>query len=208
MKRTLVVYSSNRLVEEQTAQSFAALVAAGAGLIAQRETADVGLARNVALSMALLALRSGEHDVVLMADDDVVFGVGQAQELVDQARYSGRPCSGAYVLADGRLAARWTGETWHTGLGFLAIPAPVLVALAATLPTFRDGGPFELTEFTYAKSEPTPEGGRSWLPEDYRLCANLGGVRLLPVCVAHVKKRLLYANPETLPAFIAETERK
>lgn len=204
MKNTLLVYSSNRLVETETAHAVAALVAAGAGVVEQRDTADVGLARNFALTMALRVLAAGAHDVALMVDDDMIFSVEQARALVEHARATGRPCSAAYVVNDGRLAAHHVGGgLWWTGLGMLAIPALALEAVANTLPRFWEHEQ-EWIEFTYSKSEPDTDkpGRRKWVPEDYRLCANLGGVALLPLCVGHIKKRALFPNAETLPAFI------
>lgn len=200
MKNTLVVCSSNRLTERHTSSCFKQLVAAGAGLVEQIGTSDVALARNLALTMAHSLLSSCRYDMVLMVDDDMVFKVADAQALVDYAREFGIPASGAYVLPDGRLAAEplepRSGEAargWVTGLGFLAIPAPELKLLAERSRTFkqRPGASDLIIEFTKSCSELAADGQRYWVPEDYRLTQNLGGVALRPIPVGHVKKQVL-----------------
>ncbi len=211
MQNTLVLTSSNRLMEHQTTLAVQELVAAGAGYIEQRDTSDVSLARNIALSLAVRSMVDGPHEAVLMIDDDMVFGRQHAEAAVAHALSRDAPTSACYVLPDGRLAAsHLAGDRWLTGLGFLCIPRSQLFALAAHSPKFRPfrGSKDWMVEFTKSCADQMFEGELHWETEDYRLTRRLGGVELLPIAVGHVKKRVLLPDQSALAAFIATEQEK
>jgi hypothetical protein len=207
MKRTLLVYSTNRAVERETALSIAAVRALGCAIVEQSGSSDVSFARNFALTGALIEASKKNCDTVLMVDDDVVFTVEQASTLVAASRKLKAPCSGVYCDAHGHVSATpQPNGRYLTVLGFLAIPTQLLLALAKESPTFIWGGQ-KIVEFTYAKSEvadsePRPDARpRIWVGEDHRLTGRLGGAHLLPLVVGHVKKRILAPSDEELSRF-------
>jgi hypothetical protein len=211
MKHVLVLTSSNRLMEHQTTVAVQELVNRGAGHIEQRDTGDVSLARNLALSMACQALQNGPHEAVLMIDDDMVFTPEQAEALVTHALSREVAASACYVLSDGRLAAtHLSGDRWLTGLGFLAIPRSLLLAVASRATRFRAhrGSKDWVVEFTRSCADLVMDGEPHWDPEDYRFTRQLGGCELLPIAVGHVKKRVLLPDHTKLSAFIAEEQGK
>ncbi len=180
---------------------------AGCPVIPQTGSADVSLARNIALTAAVRALRGGTPaDVVLMVDDDMGFDTNAVDTIAARVRSTGRAASASYVMGDGRLAARFAGPRWHTGLGFLAMPAAQLLALADDSPLFigtPDGG--LVHEFT--RSAVVTRGTeRIWSPEDFYLCERLGGVDLLELRVAHLKVVPLLPDPAQLAALMARHE--
>lgn len=215
MRNTLVLVCSNRNAEKATAAALNQVVARGAARLDLDHVGDVALARNMGLSRALdLLARAPSYDVLLMVDDDMLFTVDQAQEVVAVARATGVPTSAAYVLASGVLAAsHYRADRWQTGLGFLAIPVRVLEALSRSSRKFRASK--SATEWTvqFTESGPVDDGaGKGELvfePEDYCLTRRLGGVQLLPVCVGHIKSKVLQAGPlDKLKAFLADAEKQ
>jgi len=211
MHNTLVLTSSNRLMEHQTVVAVQDLVNAGAGYIEQRDTGDVSLARNVALTLALRSMADGPHEAVLMIDDDMVFGREHAEAVVRHALARDVPTSACYVLPDGRLAAtHFAGERWLTGLGFLCIPRAQLFVLASQSTRFRGhrGAQDWLVEFTRSCADQLIDGELHWESEDYRLTRRLGGVELLPIAVGHVKKRVLLPDQSALAEFITTEQAK
>ena len=193
MDKTLLVVSTNREICADTQLSIEAVQRLGAGLVLQRGTSDVALARNIALSMTMDALRKHpDRDVVLMVDDDMLFAVEAAQQVVDRVRASGGPASGVYVNTSNAIAAMPWGSSWVTGLGFLAIPRAALFALAESCAVFTFRGA-QYYGFTGTSVE-----AERWFSEDYRLTQRLGGVELLPVEIGHIKRVPLYPSKEIL----------
>jgi len=219
MNRTVIAISYNRSMQEATRKTLGALMGAGAKLVQQTGSADVSLARNQALTMALRVLASLNRerlntkppldqlpewaapplfDTVLMIDDDIACTVDQAQELVTHARETGVPASAMYSTINAALAGTRLftppGERsrWVVGLGLLAIPAAVLVKLAKASVHFDLHGE-EQVEFTWSG---TIRG--KWHSEDYTFCRRLGGVHLLPIPVAHMKTIPLYPHADSV----------
>ncbi len=207
MKNTLTVYSSNREPPQAFTRSVERLMLAGCPVVPQTGTADVTLARNIALTGAVQALRLGTPaDVVLMVDDDMSFDLADVERIATHVRATKHATSAAYVMGDGRLAARFVGPRWHTGLGFLAMPAERLLALANEDALFigkPDGG--RIYEFTRS-AVVMRDGVRIWSPEDYYLCEQLGGVNLIDLRVAHMKTVPLMPSAEKLSSLIAQHE--
>ncbi len=214
MRHALVVVSSNRLPERETATALQALAVGGVAVLELHDCGDVALARNLALSSALrkLELRELEHvDTVLMVDDDMAFTPAMAQAVVDCSRVHRLAASGAYKLADGRLAAQHLeGNRWLTGLGFLAIPKALLRELAAASPRFKRHA--RATELEWhltwsgiaAPHSAWPDAVPIWEGEDFVLTRRLGGALLTPVRVGHVKKRVLMLDERQLTEHVAE----
>ncbi len=231
MNRTVIAISYNRHMQEGTRACLMALMKAGAQLVQQTGSADVALARNMALTMALRSLvtlnraRAEQrppanihpaaeaqweaeplYDTVLMVDDDMVFTLDQAQELVTHARETGVGASAMYATMNGTLAATRLftpppeQQRWLVGLGLLAIPGALLQKVAKASPSFDIHGE-QQAEFTWSATM----RGR-WYSEDYTLCRRLGGVHLLPIAVGHLKTIPLYPAEETVTC-IAEGRR-
>lgn len=197
MKKTLIVMSSNREVEARTRASVDELCAAGAQLLLERGSACVSFARCRALSLACEALRGqcADRDTVLMVDDDMEIERETAQKVVDVARLTGVPTSAAYATIVSRLAGTaWKAKPgkWLVGLGCLAIPVPALLELEGKCDSFEMHNK-AYSAFTWAGAE-----RGEWVPEDYRLCMNLGGVHLMPLGVGHIKKWRIEPDAETL----------
>jgi hypothetical protein len=206
MKKTLVVCSSNRGMQERTRRSVQALQAEGALFSLQEGTADVAFARNQALSWTCELLRSsatqlesGSRDLVLMVDDDMVFSVEAVGTLAEYARKTGHPASAVYCSKGGYITAARMDQPfpdgvlrWRVGLGLLAIPARLLLELERDARKFQHLGK-ELTEFCF-----TGVRGHEWIAEDYCLCERLGGVALLPVEAGHLKTVMLLPEQGTL----------
>jgi len=205
MKRILFVYSSNRTPCVEFTQSLQACVSDGAGVIEQRNTVDLAMARNSALTSAFQALLTGRHDVVLMVDDDMQWKPQDATRISDHVRASGHAASAAYVMKDGRLAAHYVGPRWRCGLGFLAIPATEIKRLSSKSLPYAGADGASTLEFTRS-GVIERDGRRVWLPEDYCLSERLGGVDLLPIAVGHVKSVVLSPNESKLASFISKSE--
>jgi len=196
MKSTLVVMSSNREPEKQTRNTLQSLAKLGAMVLMETGSADVAFARCRALSWACEKLREyPARDVVLMLDDDMEVPAETALALADKARELGRACSAVYATLTAKVAAsRWPGHPglWLVGLGCIAIPRALLLALE------QRSQSFELDDRSYrAFTWSGPENG-SWIAEDFRLSINLGGVHLCPLPVGHIKKGALWPDDETI----------
>lgn len=207
MKQTIAVYSSNREPPQGFTRSIERLMLAGCAVVPQTGTADVSLARNLALTAVAQVLRAGTPaDVVLMVDDDMAFELADVAQIAAHVRSTGRAASGAYCMSDGRLAAHYVGPSWSTGLGFLAMPAAQLLTLADSSQVFRgtaDGK--SVIEFTRSAVVQRGEE-RVWSPEDFYLCERLGGVDLLRLRIAHLKTVPLMPQAASLDALIMKHE--
>lgn len=196
MKGTIVVCSSNRGVGDETADMVVSLRMLGAGFQLNRGVADVAFARNQALSWVCKVLREHpERDMVLMLDDDIFAPPATIQEIVTRARELQQPCTAVYTTKESKIAgARLVSKPgfWLFGLGCMAIPRAVLLALEQRSEKYEHDGQ-SYTAFCTTG----PESG-VWVAEDFRFCLNLGGVRLLPIGVAHVKRWPLWPGKETL----------
>lgn len=194
MKSTLIVISSSRGWARELQKSIEAMRSAGAMLLEEYGSSCVTFARNRALSQACDALRGfPERDVVLMVDDDMQIPLDTAQQLAAAARELGQACSAIYATASRTIAAeRRKDGLWMTGCGALAIPSRLLLDVEARSPSFEMRGN-AYTGFTSASAR----DGR-WMGEDFTLCEALGGVRLLPLAVGHVKPVPIWPDDETL----------
>jgi len=203
MQGVLLVYSSNRNLPPEFVDSLQASIFAGAGVSKWEGASDVTLARNISLSKACeVLLQHPRFEVVLMVDDDMVWKVEQAKQLTEHCRNTKRPCSGCYVMKDGRMAAHHDGKMWQVGLGFVAIPRQLLLDLYVTSRRFTGANGDPVREFTRSGVEGEWKG--EWKGEDFWLTRRMGGVDLLPIGVGHIKPLVLYPQPETLAAFIAK----
>ncbi len=197
MKKTLVLMSSNREMEHETRRSLKELTKLGAAFLHEQGSSDVAFARCRALSFACEHLRGdlADRDVVLMLDDDMEVDSETAQLVVDAARQSAKACAAAYATRTSKLAAtRWKDGLWQVGLGCVAVPAHLLLELEQSSESFEVMGK-AYSAFTWCG----PERG-AWIAEDYRLSMRLGGVRLLPLAVGHIKKGSIWPDDETLEA--------
>lgn len=194
-KNVALVCATNRPMAPEARASIDRLRDLGVAYLEQRGFTDVALARNVSLTRAVGLIG---QEYVLMVDDDIVFTPDQAEELLS-AVHPANPCSGVYVMPDGYIAAIPThrANRWLTGLGFFGVRRSQLADLArrSELCRLRPG---DFIAFTW--SGPGSHGGQlgQWLSEDFRLCARLGGVSLLPIGVGHVKSRVLMPDADTL----------
>lgn len=205
MKNIVLVTSSNREAEKHTRRLWLALQQQGAIFAEQTGSPDVAFARNMALSAACNALRNfPEREAVVMMDDDMIGPPKSIERLVEAALKTGKACSAVYATQSAHLAAtRWRikGEVqrdadgrslWFVGLGLIAIPRDLLLAVEARRPSFKYKDKV-LTAFCEAG---VIDG--EWLAEDYQLSRNLGGVRLEPIGFGHIKKTPLWPDQETL----------
>jgi len=170
------------------------LVNVGATLVSQTGSSDVALQRNISLTHAVNFVRaeSRPFDVVLMVDDDMVFGSRAAELVVAHCRKFGAVASACYALGNGDVAfERMPNGRYMGGLGFLAIPVATLVSLATNSPVYIADDGEEFWEFTTTGSELCDDGKRRWRGEDYRLTRALGGADLLPVAVGHLKSKVV-----------------
>ncbi len=217
MRSTIVVCSYNRPIQAQTQSVIDAMTRHGAAYVPQTGSADVALARCYALTGACDALRvlnkmvqeaaaagrakRPDYDTVLMVDDDMLFELDQAQELINYTRKNAVPASALYATITGGIAAMpmpgkvtLPGEKglWLAGLGLLAIPAWMLLRLEAESETFVT---LQGTKRAFTSS--TCRDGR-WYSEDFELCHRLGGVHLLPIAIGHLKTIPIYPDDETV----------
>lgn len=199
--RTVGVLCSTRFgLQSEAAQSVRALVNLGARDLVMTGITDVALARSVALTSACHVTRSADPPIVawLMVDDDIVFGVEAAAELVDRAVHSGKPTSAVYMTSAGAPACcpRPAGG-WYAGLGCLALPIKQLTRLEQAAEQVEWNG-----QTIRAFCECGPVKGH-WLSEDYSLCDRLGGVQLAPVPVSHIQRTQLTPSAQTMAALFA-----
>lgn len=208
MKRTIVVISYNRPIQEPTRALLGDLMKQGVAVVTQNGCADVALARNLALTGACQAYRqllekagpdTPARDTFLMLDDDMLFTLDQVQTLIEHTRETGVAASAMYATAVGTLAAMRLREPidneaqrWVTGLGMLAIPAALMLELEQRSETF----PLKKGRHTAFTCSAMFEG--HWYSEDYTLTRLLGGVHLLPMAVGHLKTIPIYPDAETV----------
>lgn len=206
MKNTIVVVSTNREMQRITRERIGQMRRNGAQYVEQTGCADVALARCISLSAACNALRmlnaqenGRKFDTVLMVDDDMQFELDQAQEIINHTRTYTMPASAAYATMNGTLAASPIDEglfgrqLWKVGLGFVAIPAVLLLALEAKSQKFelRNG---IYSEFTSSRAKADGQ----WWSEDFELSYRLGGVHLLPIAVGHLKTIPIFPDEQTI----------
>lgn len=162
----------------------------GASVVQECECSCVATIRNVALTRAI---DTQDRAIYLLIDDDIHFGQSEAERIVQLTRDTQVPHSARYVLADGKLAAkRVSGNRWYTGLGFVAIPRALLLAIKLPRLQVKDS----VSLFPYCTVG--VQNGQ-WEPEDFSLCRRLGGVVLADVDVAHYKTFGLLPPPRTSP---------
>ncbi len=180
---------------------------AGAGICEQVGTADVTLARNIALTKVVQILSKASPSrfkTVLMVDDDISWKAEQAQAIIDHSRLTGKASSACYSMRDGRIAAYCHKGKWSVGLGFIAIPAETVIQLAenSVLFEYNDQNIYEFTKSGIIDDE----GRARWLGEDYYFTRErLEGIELLPIGVGHSKVVVIHTNVPKLAAFIEET---
>lgn len=208
MDRTLIVCVSHHGVSLDTQVCTTELQRHGAKLICATGVADVALARNQALTRALVTLPETKADVMLLVDDDMVWTLTAAAKLVGLARETGDAWSAAYATKDGKLAA--TPLDWDAkrsdglrmvGLGFCAIPTTRMMELAQTAGGGVVGpdGAKVIPFCCCGVVTPEHDGVPRWCSEDYWLCRRLGGVRLAPyVSAGHLKRVPLWPDDETM----------
>jgi hypothetical protein len=214
MKSTIVICSYNRPVQAQTQALIDQMTKMGAAYVPQTGSADVTLARNFALTGACAALRKlnemiaeasakgrvnrPNYDTFLMVDDDMLFEIDQAQELINYTRKTGMPASALYATMHGSVAAMpietpiGERQLWLSGLGLLAIPAWRILKLEETSERFTS-----LHGKQVAFTSSSTRGGK-WYSEDFELCSRLGGVHVLPMAVGHLKTIPIYPDEETV----------
>lgn len=192
MKNLLIVVSTNRGLSDATKVAIEAQRGNGAKYVEQQGCSDVALARNLALTQAVEVLQENkEIDTVLMIDDDIVFGNEQVQQIVKYSQSSRLPVAACVATVQGNLSGRPISKTlWETGLSFLAIPRHKLLELVNVSKSFKLPVEGDCYVFTWCGMD-----GKQWISEDYRLCRRLGGVKLIPVRVGHLKK---------IPIWVAE----
>ena len=207
MKNLVIVIATNRpQPNEKLLKSLVSFAARGTAIIQHVGTTDVALARNISLTLVHDVLKQGQHNMVLMLDDDMVFTDDDVIEVVKHAYESGRPTSACYVMANGSLVARRKNGKWMTGLGFLAVPAKVLLNLAESSETFRcpidEHKSLDIIKFTECRIVK-----REWQGEDYVFCERLGGVDVVPVGVGHIKQQILKPSTPHLKDFLDGQEK-
>jgi len=217
MTTRMILCSSYRGISQETNRAINECVRRGWASYTQTGSADVALARCIALTAILDKVPDDPSHVVLMVDDDMVFTPQQADALCEIAIATVRPVSGIYSTADGRIAAMQlipadgnsSDQLYVTGLGFLAIPAPHLHLLAAQSERTWHAGK-TLVAFTWSAPADSEERARyknfgMWISEDYRLVSRLGGARLAKIGIGHQKTVPLYPDEETIERFGQES---
>ena len=212
MSKRMVVCSSYKGVSQQTQSGLNECMKAGWASYIQTGCADVALARNIALTTILDRVPDDPDHALLMLDDDIVFGVQDAENVCAMACETGVPVSAIYPTADGRMAAMRLvpgfddrEQMYLTGLGFLAIPGNCLHGLLSeSEKTTHAAKPLIVFTWTGPASVEEKSGHKNtdmWLSEDYRMTLRLGGVLLAPIGVGHLKHVPLYPDGETLERF-------
>ncbi len=185
MKKTMVLCTHNRPIHYETRQAIAELERHGAYFVDHAGApSDVTLARNLGLSAVVRGLRAfaGRFELVVLVDDDMVFGIDDVVRLRDAAHETGFAASAMYMSQTGELCAvPLSNGRWATGLGLLAVPAALLERLALFSESFAYQG-----DTNWGFTESKCQGGRYW-SEDFTLCKRLGGVLLLPLPIGHRK---------------------
>lgn len=164
---------------------------------------DVSLARARLFTEAVDKLRNApeEHraDVVLCIDDDIEFSAVDAQAVVDLARARQCAVSAVYVNATHQICAApldGVPGRFLVGLGFCAVPVPLLFNLADRLsPVQGPTGsvlPFCTSGPNYSLNPPR------WECDDYSFARLIGGAHLAPIAVGHVKRVGLWPDEQTI----------
>lgn len=196
MQNTLIVVTTHRGLQDLTYECI--LATRCDQILKVRGVADVSRARSIALDRALLALRQGDEvgltlDMLLLVDDDMLFGPDDAARLVAEARASGHPTSARYLMQGGTPCWKEVPSVlalprprYHTGLGFVAIPRAALEAVAEKLSPVYGVRP-------WCVAGPSERYG-AWVGEDIMVCDVFGGVDLSAVEVGHLKQVALYPS--------------
>jgi len=186
-------------LRSETQQCVRALVNRGVRDLVLDGLTDVALARNCGLSAAAELTRT-HRDIALwlMVDDDMMWTLEAAEQIVDAAMASGRPTSAVYVTDQGAPAVT-TEPGWAvcTGLGFFALPSARLLQLYDESPERLGVGgrnPFRV----FVQCGIYPSEAAPWHSEDYWLCERLGNVDVQPVAVTHIKTARLSPDQTTV----------
>jgi predicted TPR repeat methyltransferase len=131
--------------------------------------------------------RETADDVLLMIDDDISFGRGDADRLVQLCRDGHDIICGAYPTHDGaHMACRFLPQTQEIGFGpghepleiamaatgCMAVHRRVLDRLARDLPLCHANEEWSFYPFFEARTAPNDAaGGQEWLSEDYTFSA-------------------------------------
>lgn len=186
-KRVCVVQVTRDMPTRRNVSAVNALLRRGAAFVQKANISCVCTARNVALTEAL----ERTEEILLLVDDDIIFGLDQASELIAATLSTGVAHSGRYIQTDGRLAAtRIARDRWYTGLGFVAIVRQALLDVA----------PRKVRLINDSFIYPICTAGvvdDNWITDDYSLCQRIGGVILANIDVAHRKPFELLPKPRT-----------
>lgn len=212
MQNTLIVVASHSGFTTRTRTCIDMLMANGAGVQVEMGCADIALARNMALSLAMKRIEESaatDEYVLLSLDDDMLVDLDTAAYLVRAARDLQRPVSAIYTTVKGHMAAtrdpRDNGG-WLTGLGCVAIPHTLMVCYRDMCQPFTHSGK-SYFEFTWTGRAPeSVQDKMGWFSEDYRLTWELGGAVLAKVGAGHLKEVDLWPDEETLEKFGADIE--
>lgn len=196
--KLVVVLVSNRPID---VDAYNCIQNLRCSVIAQRDCSEISLARNMALTALCDLQAANQWDCALLVDDDMVFTTEDVKALVSNAMQKGVASSAAYVNADGvtLMAAPWKDGRWLTGLGLLAVPMNLLMALRDSSQQFVNKA-LQRRAFAFCNAGMVDD---VWMSEDFQLCTRLGGVELLPVAVGHIKKRVLKPTHEQVAEFMA-----
>ncbi|NJK42323.1 MAG: hypothetical protein HC937_00630 [Aquincola sp.] len=138
-------------------------------------------------------------DVVLCIDDDIEFGAVDAQTIVDMARQRQAAVSAVYVNTTHAICAaplEGVPGRYLVGLGFCAVPVPLLLNLAARLTPVQGPTGMVLPWCTSGPNYST-EPPR-WECDDYSFSRLIGGAVLAPIAVGHVKRVGLWPDEQTI----------
>lgn len=186
MKRddVLVVQTLYRTVDVRCQMCTEKLQQAGYKVAKVAGDADITASMNYTLTMALKNI--GDNRILVLIDDDMVFKVEDVDNLVSFARESAEPVAGVAVNHDGRVIGteRLPNGLALTGTAFFAIKFSRLESFTSECRVYPyPKGDFAHVEFTWSSSGLSP---------DFRLCRRLGGARIVPIPVGHLKPVVLY----------------
>lgn len=188
-KRIIILTVSHHGEEAQMRKCLSAAMTAGTGLLLIDEGAsEVAFARNLILTRLLDELPPNSvREVATCIDDDISFTLANLLKLADEAWTSGNPTAGIYVNGQGQIQAELNGKNWETGLGFFAIPIPVLRAAASRISRVKHRA-YPPGIYPFCQSGIHPETPEEWCPEDKWLCRTLRPVAIGSVIAAHIRK--------------------
>lgn len=180
-------------IESLTRRCIDSVCELGAGRLELTGCADVALARNLLMTKALESAPA-EVTVFLLVDDDMSFSRAQAELVVGECLERERPVSAIYATNSAAMAhTRRSDGTWLSGLGFMAVQRAHLVRMAEALGTVSAINGNAIHPFCQSAAR-----AHAWFSEDYWFCDLMGGVDLLPMAVAHLKKIPLTADAHTI----------